>query len=177
MTVTTGPTQINPTHHVKLTDGTNTVGLVLVDGYGRPDVRGFQNNPLGQPIKIMQGQSPYSDSAPPWDNIEMKDFGGGMGKRDFDSDKSGYYWGCRAYTHDGKFMIGPQPVWTGGLYRYWPHYNFLYVWHTLTPTYPYMATKFTTTATTDITYIHFIAKGDVTSLQVWIGRQRRIARG
>lgn len=168
MTVTTGPTQPNPSHHVKLTDGTNTVGLVLVDGYGQPDVRGFQSNPLGQPIKIMQGQSTYSDSAPPWDNIEMKDFSGGMGKRDFDNDKSGYYWGLRAYTHDGKFMIGPQPVWTGGLYRYWPHVFALYTWHQLTATYPSMATKFTTTATTDIDYIHFIAKGDINTLKVSI---------
>ena len=76
--------------------------------------------------------------------------------------------GDYAYTHDGKFMIGPQPVWTGGLYRYWPYRFFLYTWHRLTASYPYMATKFTTTSTTDITYIHFVAKGDVKSLQVWI---------
>lgn len=164
MTVTTGPTQPNPSHHVKLTDGTDTVGLVLVDAYGRPDARGFQNNPLGQPIKIMQGQSTYSDSAPPWDNIEMKDFGGGMGKRDFDNDKSGYYWGLRAYTHDGKFMIGPEPVWTGGLYRYWPYSFDGYVWHELNATNTKLAVQFTTTSTTEITYIHIVAKGDVTQL-------------
>lgn len=168
MTVTTGPTQINPSHHVKLTDGTNTVGLVLVDGYGNPDVRGFQRNPTGQPIKMYQGTAKYDDSLPPWTPVTMSDFSGGMGKNEFDNDKSSYYWGNRAYTHDGKFMIGPQPVWTTGLYRYWPHYFALYAWRDLTATYPYMATKFTTTATKDIDYIHFIAKGDISSLKVSI---------
>jgi hypothetical protein len=168
MTVTTGPTEINPTHHVKLTDGTDTVGLVLVDGYGRPDIRGFQRNLIGAPIKIMQGDSKYSDSPPPWDNIEMKDFSGGFGSRDFDNDKSKYYWGLRAYTHNGKFLVGPQPVWTGGLYKHWPHEFSGYIWQELTNTNPYLAVQFTTTATTDIDYIHFVAKGTVTNLDVAI---------
>ena len=168
MTVTTGPTEINPTHHIKLSSSTTDVGLILVDGYGKPDVRGFQRNPTGQPIKMYSGTAKYDDSMPPWTPVTMSDFSGGMGKRDFDNDKSGYYWGLRAYTHDGKFMIGPEPVWTGGLYRYWPHVFALYTWHQLTATYPYMATKFTTTATTDIDYIHFIAKGDINTLKVSI---------
>lgn len=166
--ITTGPTQPNPSHHIKLTDGTDSVGLVLVDGYGQPDVRGFQRNPTGQPIKMYSGVQKYDDSMPPWTPVTMSDFSSGFGKNEFDEDKSSYYWGLRAYTHDGKFMIGPQPVWTGGLYKYWPHKFALYYWHTLTASYPYMATKFTTTSTTDITYIHFVAKGDVTSLQAWI---------
>lgn len=169
MTVTTGPTEINPTHHIKLTDGTYTVGLVLVDGYGRPDIRGFQRNLIGNPIKIMQGESKYSDSAPPWDNIEMKDFSGGFGSNDFDNDKSRYNWGLRAYTHNGKFSIGPQPVWTTGLYRNWPHEFDGYVWRELTNTLPYYAVKFTTTSTTEMDYVHFVAKGNgVTNLDVSI---------
>jgi len=168
MTVTTGPTQINPSHHVKLTDGTSTVGLVLVDGYGNPDSRGFQRNPTGQAIKMYQGTAKYDDSMPPWTPITMSDFSGGFGKNEFDNDKSSYFWGTRAYTHDGKFMIGPQPVWTGGLYRYWRHYNYFYVWHSLTATLPYLATTFTTTSTTDIDYIHFVAKGDIGTLKVSI---------
>jgi len=160
MTVTTGPTQINPSHHVKLTDGTSTVGLVLVDGYGNPDVRGFQSNPLGQPMKITQGASTYSDTVPPWEDIEIKDFSGGFGAREFDSDKSRYYWGRRAYTHDGKFMIGGLPSWANGLYRNWPYKFDGYIWHELTATSPYIAVKFTTTATTAITMVHFVTKGD-----------------
>ena len=97
MTVTTGPTQPNPSHHIKLTDGTNTVGLVLVDGYGQPDVRGFQRNPTGQPIKMYSGIQKYDDSMPPWTPVTMSDFSG-MGKNEFDEDKAGYYWGLRLYT-------------------------------------------------------------------------------
>lgn len=168
MTVTTGPTEINPTHHIKLASSTAEVGLILVDGYGKPDVRGFQRNPTGQPIKMYSGVAKYDDSMPPWTPVTMSDFSGGMGKREFDNDRSGYYWGRRAYTHDGKFMIGPEPVWTTGLYRYWPHVFALYTWHPMTATYPYMATKFTTTSTTAITSVHFIAKGDITELKVSI---------
>ena len=164
MTVTTGPTQPNPSHHIKLTDGTDSVGLVLVDGYGQPDVRGFQNNPLGQPVQITQGQSTYSDTVPPWESIEMKDFSGGFGAREFDNDKSKYYWGRRAYTHNSKFMIGGLPSWTGGLYKYWPYYFDGYVWHELNATNTKLAVQFTTTSTTDITYIHVVVKGTVTSL-------------
>lgn len=158
MTVVTGPTQINPSHHVKLTDGTSTVGLVLVDGYGNPDARGFQSNPLGQPIKITQGESRYSDTLPPWEKVEMNDFSGGFGSREFDRDKSRYYWGLRAYTHNGSLSIGPQPVWTNGIYRNWTHKFIAYKWHDLTATNPYLAVKFTTTATTAITMVHFVAK-------------------
>ena len=168
MTVVTGPTEINPSHHVKLTDGTDTVGLILVDGYGKPSVNGFQINAIGSPIKMYSGEAKDDDSAPPLSPQIMNDFSGGMGARIFDEDKSRYYWGIRAYTSDGKYMIGPQPVYTGGLYRNWPYQNFSYVWHEMNAVYKKLDVKFTATSATNIRRVHIVAKGDVYYLNVSI---------
>ena len=168
MTVVTGPTQINPSHHVKLTDGTDTVGLILVDGYGKPSVNGFQINAIGSPIKMYSGEAKDDDSAPPLSPQIMNDFSGGMGARIFDEDKSRYYWGIRAYTSDGKYMIGPEHVYTGGLYRNWPYQNFHYVWHEMNAVYKKLGVKFTATSAANIRRIHIVAKGDVYYLNVSI---------
>ena len=178
MTVTTGPTQINPTHHVKLTDGTNTVGLILVDGYGNPDARGFDRSTSNSAIKMYQGEQKYDDSMPPWTPQSMSDFSGGLGATVWDDDKSRYEWGNRAYTANGKFEIGPLPVWTkrttsgnmNWLFR--DNFNGIngvnYVWHELNDTNPAFACKFTAQTNYTATNVHIVIKDLTETLSVSI---------
>ena len=172
MTVTVGPTELNPTHHIKLTDGTTNVGLILVGPDSRgsyvPQPRAFTRNPSGNTIKFYQGEQKYDDAAPPWTPQAMTDFSGGLGSRIFDDDKARYYWGKRAYTAGGAFEIGPQHTWTtvpNGT-MYWPRYKaagvgISYNYHRLESTNPYYAVKFTPGSTFTPTTINFVCTTQV----------------
>lgn len=169
MTVTVSPTELNPTHHIKLTGGSTDVGLVLVgpDASGKyiPNARAFTRNPASGAVKIAQGESTYADTPEPWSEQVQSDWSGGMGSEVFDDDKARYYIGKRAYTGQQAFEIGPQPVWTSRYigYKFWPHHRgdgtgLTYTWHPLTKAYPAIAVSFTTTATTPVTRYHFVMR-------------------
>lgn len=167
MTVSTGADVINPTHHVKLSSGSTEVGLILCDINGNPSINGFSRNRTGGTIKMYTGEAKYDDSEPPWSPQQITDFSGGLGGVVFDDDKTKYYTGTRAYTANGAFEIGPQPVWTKRYFGYmnWPHHDggdgagITYTWHSLTTTNPYLAVSFVPTAANKITRYHLIMRG------------------
>lgn len=166
MTVTASSTATNPSHHIKLSDGTTDIGLILANNQGMPDARGFQRNITGQPIKMYTGDAKYDDGEPPWTSISMTDFSGGFGARNFDDDKSRYWFGKRAYTADGKFGIGPQSMWSTVDYGniFWPHHEgagsggtgITYIWHQLTVANPDLCVKLKITATITPVTLYFI---------------------
>lgn len=165
MTITVSPTELNPTHHVKLTDGSTDIGLILSDMYGNANASGFTRNPNSGTIKMYTGEAKYDDGAPPWTPQSITDFSGGLGGKIFDDDKTRHYWGKRAYTGNGAFEIGPQPVWTGGMYKFWPYFHnalglgIAYTWHQFTTQYPSIAVSFVASATTAITRYYFVTRG------------------
>lgn len=87
MAITVSPTTARPTHHLKLTDGVSSLGLVLCDAQGNPDKRSIRRDPYPRSsLKTYSGNQTYSDLEPPWTPIMQEDWSGGQSWRDFDSD-------------------------------------------------------------------------------------------
>jgi hypothetical protein len=99
MTIVCDPEARNPTHHIKLTDGTNELGFILRTG-NRVDPRAITRRPR------QNGQySPFTQS----------DWGSGRGIKDAQADRSRFADSKRAITrHVGSVMLGGQETYTTG---------------------------------------------------------------
>jgi hypothetical protein len=99
MATVVSPTDRNPKHHVSLTDGTNVVGFILRDQYGKRNERAFRRFPhTASALKTFQGDSKWSDQEFPYMSIAQDNFSGGRGNESFDSDKSMFRDSFRAST-------------------------------------------------------------------------------
>lgn len=115
MVVSVSPTLARPTHHVKLTDGVSTVGLILCDSSGNAAQRMEKQPYPASSIKTYTGEQTHSDLEPPFTSIAQQDWSGGRGGDDFDDDKTQYYDGFRAdTTRAGQAILGPREVYTTG---------------------------------------------------------------
>jgi len=110
MTSSAGPTNKLSTHHVTLTDGATTVGLIMCDAQGNPQVRSFQRTGYPRPsLKTYSGNLTQSDYEPPWCAEVQTDWSGGMGYADFNKNSAGYADGsCINTMHAGEIIIGPS---------------------------------------------------------------------
>lgn len=103
--VTVDPANDFNTHHLSLSDGTNTLGLILCDGSGRPLAGSIdeQANPATA-MRVAQGAGGYSDFEQPYTPISQVDWAGGMGAEYVDEDASRYLDGNACDTSLGKIM-------------------------------------------------------------------------
>ena len=143
--VVVSPTSTNPTHHVKLSDGSTSLGFILRSG-NRIDPRGINRRPR------QNGQySPFTQS----------DWSGGRGIKDAGSDRSRYADSKRAITrHGGTVMVGPQETWTTGYRQSELYMPGKLTWVSLLSANRYIAYKVTATAT-----------GNRYSVSLWIRRR------
>lgn len=116
MVVRVSPTEPTPTHHIKLTDGVNTVGLVLCDANGNANSKAFQRSPYPRSaLKIYQGEQTYSDLEPPYTPIAQSDWSGGRGSETFDTNSTQFFDSYLAATQrPNEIVLGGQPVWCTG---------------------------------------------------------------
>lgn len=147
--VQVGPEIANPTHHVCLSDGKKTVGLILCDSAGNATALAITRAPVPRTaLKTTTGNQSYSDFEPPWTPIAQDDWSGGRGLMDFDKDTTRFFDAYRANTMAGNIILGPQEVYTSG-YR---SNNFSLPgsvgWTALIGETAYLAVKFTATAYT-----------------------------
>lgn len=116
------PSAQKPKHHVTLSDGTTTVGLIAVkqwsDKQGEiitaPDENQIRVDP-SQPLAIQtsQGNSEYSDREWPYMTLEQKDWSGGRGSETFEDDRSRYFDGYRVNTwREGELLLGGMATYT-----------------------------------------------------------------
>lgn len=145
MTITVDPTTTAPTHHVKLSDGTNEVGFILRRG-SSIDPRAITRRPR------QQGQySPFTQS----------DWGSGRGIRDAQQDRSRYSDGKRAITrHNGAVMIGGQETYTTGYRQAEKYLPGSLTWQSLLTTNRYIAYQVTASAT-----------GNRSAIYLWVRRR------
>lgn len=110
MTITVSPTELRPTHHIKLSDGSSEVGLILSNNRGDEDELAIRREPYPRSaLKTYSGQGTYDDEEPPYRTIAQEDFSAGRGKLIFDEDESRYYDGYRLDTTKPETVIlGPQ---------------------------------------------------------------------
>ena len=76
-----------PTHHLSLSDGSTTMGLILPDG-----ARSIQEIPYSpSSLKTSSGGTKYSDFEPPYAFLQQNDWSGGRGQEDFSGDPTQFY--------------------------------------------------------------------------------------
>lgn len=111
------PIAEKPKHHITLSDGVTTVGLIAVktgtDKSGEiitnQDENAIDVRP-SQPLAIQtsQGNSQYSDREWPYMTLIQEDWSGGRGGETFEDDKTRYFDGNRVDTwREGELMLGP----------------------------------------------------------------------
>jgi len=144
------------THHIKLTDiaGSNTMGLKCVLPNGE-EAQAIQVHPYpGTASQLKQGRSKYSDKIPPFLDVPLHDFSGGMGLLHSDEDESRYQYGYKANTTQaGRTMLQGRPTYTKGIRdfnEYQPGIDVLCEWKTIHASVTTSHTaSFTTTAAYD----------------------------
>jgi hypothetical protein len=140
-TVVCDPDQTNPTHHIKLSDGSgNILGFILRSGT-RTDPRAINRRPR------QNGQySPFTQS----------DWGGGRGIKDANADRSRYADAKRAVTrHNGTVMIGPQETYSTGYRQAEAYMPGNLTWQSLLDSNRYILTRTTASATGNRSALYF----------------------
>ena len=160
MTVTVAPNR-NCTHHVSLSAGGKTIGLIACNSAGEADGRAIVRSPMNRTaMKTTTGNQKYSDYEPPWTPIAQEDWSGGRGSNDFDKDTTRYRDGFRANTMFEKIIHGPQEQYSTGLRS-----NVTFMpgnvtwWSLVTGTGKYLANRF--------------SPGTFTGAQLWLLVRRR----
>jgi len=120
--VSADSTDRKPTHAVKLSDGVNEVGLMLVDGHGKNDPLAIQRSPYPRTsTKIASGQGKYDDLELPYKSIVQDDWIGGRAALNLEDDVTRYMDNFRAWTDQEKQVCnGPQETYCneyGATYR------------------------------------------------------------
>ena len=104
-----GPTAKYPTHHLSLTDGVTTLGLLLVDRNGKPTGLSLSETPTPPTVtRISQGASGYGDFEQPYTPYIQSDWSGGRGQEDFEGDTTRYTDGYRIDTRRNDLICGPK---------------------------------------------------------------------
>lgn len=133
-TIRCSPTEKNPTHHIKLTDGVSSVGLVLRSG-NRIDPRAISRRPRQNGM-----YSPFTQS----------DWGSGRGIKDAGSDRSRFADSGRVITrHSGNVMLSSQETYTTGYRDAEKYLPGKMSWVSLLLNDRYIAYKFTASASTN----------------------------
>jgi hypothetical protein len=97
--------QAGVTHHIVLTDGTDTVGLMSAD-----DMRSFLRQPVTlTSLKTASGDTLYSDLEPPYNSASQVDFSGGRGQKNLRDDATKYHDSYNVDTRfKGQLILGPK---------------------------------------------------------------------
>jgi len=126
MTVTVGPDKKGTsTHHIKLTDSSSTeIGLICCNGRGDRLAQVAVNPYPNMASQLRQGRGKHADRVPPFEDIPLSDFSGGMCMLHHDEDASKYLDGTRIDTSRmGEVVHGGLETYTTGLRDFdesWP---------------------------------------------------------
>jgi len=143
--IVVSPSATNPTHHIKLSDGSTSLGFILRSG-GRIDARAISRRPR------QNGQySPFTQS----------DWSGGRGIKDAQSDRSRFADSKRAITrHGGTVMIGGQETYATGYRQADAYMPGKLTWQSLLTSNRYIAYQVTASAT-----------GNRSAIYLWVRRR------
>lgn len=86
------------THHIVLSDGINSIGLMGCDGQGNPTFDGWRRTPMSRSsMKTSSGETKYSDLEPPYYTVAQERWDGGLGQLRLE-DKTMFYSSRRMWT-------------------------------------------------------------------------------
>ena len=108
MNIDVSPTTEKATHHVKLSRGTDKIGLVLCNAAGDADKRGLQVLPYPRTsLRTATGEHKYADLELPYKVVVQEDWSGGRGSVDFERDKTMFVDSQGVNTwHPGQVTLG-----------------------------------------------------------------------
>jgi len=118
MPINVSPTTGNDsTHHIKLTDASSTsLGLICTDSQGDRIPRVTVSPYPTFASQLRQGRGNHADRVPPFTDIVLSDFSGGLGMLHHDEDASMYLDGKRANTtKENRVLCGGEEVYTTGI--------------------------------------------------------------
>ncbi|MEN6571406.1 MAG: choice-of-anchor R domain-containing protein [Anaerolineaceae bacterium] len=144
MPVIVEPGSKTNTHHISLSDGEKTIGLILCDSKGQANPLGIARAPVQRTaMKTTSGNQKYSDFEPPYTPIAQDDWSGGRGELDFDRDVTRFYDSTRINSMFGKLFLAPQEVYTSGYRKDSKHLPGSVTWSALLPgSKNYLAARF-----------------------------------
>ena len=105
------------THHLKLTDADATeLGLICCDSQGNKKAIVGVNPYPTMASQLRQGRGKHADRVPPFEDISLDDFSGGLAMLHHDEDASKYFYALRMDTsRAGEVIHGGLEHYTTGL--------------------------------------------------------------
>lgn len=110
------PDETSPTHHISLSDGIDTVGLIMCTS--DLSANGLAISRAAVPrtaMKTTTGNQKYSDFEPPWSPLAQDNWGGGRGSLEYERDVTRYYDGHNINTVFEYVSNSGLPRYTEGL--------------------------------------------------------------
>lgn len=109
------PDTERPTHHISLSDGNITLGLIAVDAQGINNAQAISRGTVPRTaMKTTTGNESYASFEPPWSPIVQMDWSGGRANLEFERDTTSYYDGYQVNSLFGNLYNAPQEQFSTG---------------------------------------------------------------
>lgn len=114
--VEVSPTVKQSTHHVSLTDGKKTLGLIICDSKGAADPFNISAAPNQRSsLRTKTGTTKYEDLEEPWSATAQDDWSGGRALEDYENDTTRFFDSRRCQTAFNQIYNGPLDYYAVGL--------------------------------------------------------------
>ena len=114
--VDVSPDVSQSTHHVSLTDGKKTLGLIICDSKGAADPFNLSAAPNQRSsLRTKSGTTKYEDLEEPWSATAQDDWSGGRALEDYEEDTTRFYDSKRAQTAWKQIYCAPLEHYATGL--------------------------------------------------------------
>ena len=114
--VAVAPYIYQSTHHVSLTDGENTIGLIICDSKGAADPFNISMAPNQRSsLRTKSGTTKYEDLEEPWTATAQDDWSGGRALEDHETDTTRFFDSKRCQTAFNQIYCAPMDHYATGL--------------------------------------------------------------
>ena len=114
--VEVGPGIQQSTHHIALSDGEKTVGLIVCDSKGAADPFNISASPNQRSsLRTKSGTTKYEDLEEPWSATAQDDWSGGRAAEDHEDDTTRFYDSKRCQTAFKQIYCAPLEYYATGL--------------------------------------------------------------
>ena len=114
--VAVSPDNKQSTHHVSLTDGSKTIGLIICDSKGAADPYNISMSPNQRSsLRTKTGTTKYEDLEEPWSATAQDDWSGGRALEDYETDTTRFFDSRRCQTAFNQIYCAPLEHYATGL--------------------------------------------------------------
>ena len=141
--VAVSPDNLQSTHHISLSDGSKTIGLIICDSKGAADPYNISMAPNNRSsLRTKSGTTKYEDYEEPWSATAQDDWSGGRALEDYETDTTRFFDSKRCQTAFNQIYCAPLEHYAKGLKDAVSNYPGSVHWKTLLAgtKYAYMIT-------------------------------------